>query len=86
MAGDTLHKNGNISQLMWRTRGRERQAYNFSYDYLDRLSSAVYADVNEAGTVTQSKNFNESLTYADARGNIGTLKRQGALAAALTGR
>jgi RHS repeat-associated protein len=81
MTGDTLQRNGNINQMMWRTRGRERQAYNFSYDYLDRLRSAVYADVNDAGTVTQSKNFNESLTYADARGNIGTLRRQGPLAA-----
>jgi hypothetical protein len=63
--------------MMWRIRGRERQAYNFSYDYLDRLRSAVYADVNDAGTVTQSKYFNESLTYKDARGNIATLQRQG---------
>jgi hypothetical protein len=77
MTGDTIQKNGNINQMMWRTRGRERQAYNFSYDYLDRLRSAVYADVSDAGTVTQSKHFNESLTYADSRGNIATLRRQG---------
>ncbi|MBI5913993.1 MAG: hypothetical protein HY842_01335 [Bacteroidetes bacterium] len=25
MTGDTLQKNGNINQMMWRTRGRERQ-------------------------------------------------------------
>jgi RHS repeat-associated protein len=81
MTGDTLQRNGNINQMQWRTRGRERQAYNFSYDYLDRLRSAVYADVNDAGTVTTNNRFNESLTYADARGNIGTLRRQGPLAA-----
>jgi RHS repeat-associated protein len=37
--------------------------------------------VNDAGTVTTNNRFNESLTYADARGNIGTLRRQGPLAA-----
>ncbi|MBK8563183.1 MAG: RHS repeat-associated core domain-containing protein [Saprospiraceae bacterium] len=77
MTGDTLQKNGNINQMQWRTRGRERQAYNFSYDYLDRLRSAVYADVNDAGTVTTNNRFNESLTYADARGNFSNLKRVG---------
>lgn len=77
MTGDTLQKNGNINQMMWRTRGRERQAYNFSYDYLDRLRSAVYADVNDAGTVSNNTRYNESLTYADNRGNISNLKRVG---------
>jgi hypothetical protein len=59
-----------LLKLIWRTRDPERQAYNFSHDHLDRLRSAVYADVNDAGTVTLSKHFNESLTYADARGSI----------------
>lgn len=63
--------------MNWRTRGRERQAYSYAYDYLDRLRSAVYADVNDAGTVTTNSRYNESLTYADARGNISNLKRVG---------
>ncbi len=74
----TLQKNGNIAQMQWRTRGRERQGYRFTYDFLDRLTAANYSDISEAGTVTASNRYNETLTYADYRGNIGTLQRQGA--------
>jgi len=63
--------------MNWRTRGRERQAYRFTYDFLDRLSAASYYDVNDAGTATASSRYNESLSYADMRGNIATLQRQG---------
>ncbi|MBK8041496.1 MAG: hypothetical protein IPK21_01845 [Haliscomenobacter sp.] len=62
--------------MAWRVRGRERQAYAFTYDTLSRLKTASYFDVNTSGTATASNRFNETLTY-DLRGNIGTLQRQG---------
>ncbi|MBK8683888.1 MAG: hypothetical protein IPN26_02295 [Bacteroidetes bacterium] len=72
----TLQKGGNIAQMAWRVRGREWQAYAFTYDTLSRLKTASYFDVNTSGTATASNRFNETLTY-DLRGNIGTLQRQG---------
>ncbi|MBK7477949.1 MAG: RHS repeat-associated core domain-containing protein [Haliscomenobacter sp.] len=72
----TLQKGGNIAQMAWRVRGRERQAYAFTYDTLSRLKTASYFDVNTSGAATASSRFNEALTY-DLRGNIGTLQRQG---------
>jgi RHS repeat-associated protein len=72
----TIQKAGNISQLAWRIRGRERQSYSFSYDHLSRLSTATYYDVNGSNTATNTNLFNESLTY-DLRGNIFSLQRNG---------
>ncbi|MDX2190970.1 MAG: RHS repeat-associated core domain-containing protein [Bacteroidota bacterium] len=72
----SAQKTGNISQIAWRTRGRDRQAYSFNYDYLSRLSSATYFDINGAGTASTTNRYNESLTY-DIRGNITSLQRNG---------
>ncbi|MBK7939720.1 MAG: hypothetical protein IPJ82_22700 [Lewinellaceae bacterium] len=72
----TAQKNGNISQLVWRIRGRERQSYSLTYDYLDRLQNSTYADITDAGTPNTSNAYRENLTY-DARGNILTLDRYG---------
>ena len=71
-------KGGNISQMVWRARGRERQVYDFRYDHLNRMLSATYYDVpgSTSGTASASNRFNESLTY-DLRGNILTLQRNG---------
>ncbi|AEE49720.1 RHS repeat-associated core domain-containing protein [Haliscomenobacter hydrossis] len=76
ITGGTVQKAGNISQLAYRVRGRDRQAYNFSYDHLSRLTTATYYDVNGSNTATNTSRFNENLTY-DIRGNISTLQRQG---------
>ncbi len=72
----TAQKNGNISQVFWRTRGRERQAYSLTYDFLNRMTTANYADITDAGAGTINDKFKESLTY-DIRGNISTLQRNG---------
>ena len=72
----TVQKNGNISQVVWRIRGRERQSYSLTYDYLDRLQNSTYADITDAGTPNASNAYRENLTY-DARGNILTLDRYG---------
>ena len=73
----TLRKDGNIAQVIWRTRGRERQAYSATYDYLSRMSVASYYDITDGGTVSSDQKYKEEVTYADARGNIATLKRNG---------
>ncbi len=75
----TVQKNGNIAQMQWRTRGRERQAYSFTYDYLDRLTAATDYDLTDAGTATANSRYNESINYADARGNISGLTRRGGI-------
>ena len=72
----TAQKAGNISQMAWRVRGRDRQAYSFTYDHLSRMTAATYYDVNSSNTATNTSRFNESLTY-DLRGNISSLQRQG---------
>lgn len=73
----TLRKDGNISQAVWRVRGRERQAYSYTYDGLQRISTASYSDISEAGTVTASNRYNTSYTYADLRGNFSNVQRNG---------
>ena len=70
-------RNGNISQLIWQTRGRERQGYTLHYDYLDRLTTSYYADITSGGTASTNNKFQENVTYADARGNILSINRNG---------
>ncbi|MEA4918735.1 RHS repeat-associated core domain-containing protein, partial [Proteiniphilum sp.] len=53
------------------------RGYNFSYDGLDRLTAATYG---EGTAITTNLNrFNETVTYNDKMGNIGTLQRRGNL-------
>ena len=66
---------GNISQVVWQVRGRERQAYTLSYDSENRMTNAKYSDISYSGTVTGGR-YDETLTY-DIRGNIQTLQRYG---------
>ncbi len=67
--------NGNISQVIWQVRGREKQAYTLSYDAVNRMTNAKYSDINNSGVVTGGR-YDETLTY-DIRGNINTLQRYG---------
>jgi RHS repeat-associated protein len=74
--GAASQKNGNISSTVWHVAGRDRQAYGFKYDDLNRLTEANYYDfVGSAGTPITGK-FDEKQTY-DLRGNIRTLERNG---------
>jgi RHS repeat-associated protein len=66
---------GNISQVTWQVRGRDKQAYTLNYDAVNRMTQATYSDISSAGTVTGNR-FDEKLTY-DIRGNINTLQRWG---------
>jgi RHS repeat-associated protein len=66
---------GNISQVTWQVRGRDKQAYTLNYDAVNRMTQATYSDISSTGTVTGNR-FDEKLTY-DIRGNINTLQRWG---------
>jgi RHS repeat-associated protein len=75
----TPQYNGNISQNVWEVAGREAQAYTYSYDALDRLTSAYYNDVNEknlSDPCSSDNKYEETVAY-DLRGNIKTLFRRG---------
>jgi RHS repeat-associated protein len=72
----SIQKSGNIAQLAYRVRGRETHIYSYAYDYLNRLTSATFNEYSDAGSITNSNKYNESLTY-DLRGNIQTLQRTG---------
>lgn len=71
-----VQKSGNIAQIAWRVRGRDRQSYNYTYDFLNRMSASTCYDVSAANAATVSNRYNESLTY-DLRGNILTMNRTG---------
>ncbi len=75
--------NGNISSTTWQVAGRDKQAYAFTYDDLDRLLNAKYMDVTDSGsgasqtsTYSTDNKYEEKQTY-DLRGNILTLQRNG---------
>ncbi|MEL7119637.1 MAG: DUF5675 family protein [Bacteroidota bacterium] len=72
----TTQKSGNISQLAWRVRGRDRQSYSFTYDYLSRLKTSDYYDVISSGNASGTNRYNEDINY-DLRGNITSLERNG---------
>lgn len=61
--------NGNISQTQWRTTNTDTSLknYNYTYDALNRLTSAV----DNLGM------FNENITLYDKNGNIKNLTRRG---------
>jgi RHS repeat-associated protein len=81
--GATSQYNGNISSTTWQVLGREKQAYGFKYDGLDRLTEAKYFDIAEQYYApytsiynSTDKKYDETITY-DLRGNITSLKRNG---------
>ena len=69
--------NGNISQLTWRVRGRDKAVYGFQYDELDRIEQAKYTEQDDAYVHYNTDNYNvENISY-DFNGNIKTLDRKG---------
>jgi RHS repeat-associated protein len=75
-ANFAAQNNGNISQAIWQVKGRTKQYYNYTYDYLDRLTNARHGEFNTVGSTVENNYFGEKSTY-DARGNMLTLQRQG---------
>ena len=70
--------NGNISAMKWKS-GDEttERGYKFTYDGLDRLTTATYGE--GANITSNLNNYNEAMTYNDKMGNIRTLVRRGKL-------
>lgn len=71
-------KNGNISQLWWRVRGRATEAWGLEYDYLNRLTQAKHVAADDGGAKIMGQ-YSEKITYADARGNIAAIQRYGVI-------
>ncbi len=65
--------NGNISQMRWNSVNDIQRGYGFTYDKLDRLTSAIYADGNSYSS--SAGYFNTSYSY-DKNGNITHLIRK----------
>ena len=67
--------NGNISAMKWKS-GNEtaERGYKFTYDGLNRLTSAAYGE--GASLAANPNRYNELITY-NKMGNILTLQRQG---------
>ena len=68
-------KNGNISGVIWQTKGSERQIYSLTYDAYDRLTEAKHYKIGSGGTSYQGF-WDVNMTY-DKRGNIMSLMRKG---------
>ena len=72
--------NGNISIQRWKTNNPSlpasafEKAYSFTYDGVNRLASAAYAEKSTAAGWAASTGYGESVSY-DLNGNISTLKR-----------
>ncbi|MEM8523943.1 MAG: DUF6443 domain-containing protein [Bacteroidota bacterium] len=69
-------KNGNIAHIEWQTAGKGVTTYGFKYDYLDRLTAARYG-TGSGSTPSYTGTYDTDYTYADARGNISAIKREG---------
>jgi RHS repeat-associated protein len=89
-SSQVAQKNGNISQMVWQVAGREKQAYSFAYDELDRLLEANYTDINTQGNwcgsmplYTNDNKYKEKIVYEDSRGNINKIMRNGLISNAM---
>jgi RHS repeat-associated protein len=91
LLGGQPQYNGNISQVLWRTRntatGNTLRGYSYQYDLLNRIKSADYATFEqqvgssaEEWGKTKSDYSVSGITYTD-NGNILTLNRRGRLSA-----
>ena len=75
-------KSGDISQVWWRARGRNREGYGLTYDYLGRMTKAQHVRLADGSSSTTPgariiNNYSEQLEYADQRGNIARILRYG---------
>jgi YD repeat-containing protein len=52
--------NGNIAAQYWQVAGRDRQAYGYRYDDLDRLKGSYYAEINKSGNYSGLLTVSES--------------------------
>jgi RHS repeat-associated protein len=72
--GGEAQYNGNISEVIWKTAGTDKQSYGYSYDALNRLLEARYYDVVHS---LQNGRFTEKINGYDLNGNIMGITRNG---------
>jgi RHS repeat-associated protein len=68
---NTAQWNGNISAQRWKVKDKEETAYTYSYDNLNRLTSANYGKAS----AWASPNYDEPLISYDENGNIWKYQR-----------
>ena len=79
--------NGNISYIRWRVASNPVQNYGFTYDKLDRLTDAKFAEYNyeaECPFYFNQDRYNVDISYADYRGNIQNITRNGLISGTST--
>ncbi len=70
--------NGNIAAQYWQVAGRDRQAYGYQYDDLDRIQFAKYADITQDDDYYNHGNYDVDMFNGyDAIGNIQRISRRG---------
>ncbi|MCB9311115.1 MAG: RHS repeat-associated core domain-containing protein [Lewinellaceae bacterium] len=74
-SGVTPSLNGNISTLKWWHAGQDNQTYSYTYDYLNRVTTAKQGLFIQ-GSYAAQNHYNEAFQY-DVRGNITHLDRKG---------
>jgi len=77
LSGSIPLYNGNISEVQWRSvYDNKMRSYRYHYDFLNRLTSAIYVNNGSYTIGGALENFNEGLSY-DKNGNITSLSRYG---------
>lgn len=72
----TPQNSGNIGQVIWQVKGRAAQAYGFTYDYLDQLTSSKFSSYTSGGSIDATDYYGETQSF-DLRGNITSIIRKG---------
>lgn len=65
--GGSPQLNGNIAQQRWKVSDRDEMVVDYVYDFLNRINSSTTSD----------NLYNTTYTYADARGNLDNVTREG---------
>lgn len=77
LANSTGRQNGNISEIYWQVKDRAKNAYQFQYDYLNRLTEANHFVPNIEIPGNWFNGYYDTNYSYDARGNIMSLSRNG---------
>ncbi|MEM8907594.1 MAG: hypothetical protein AAGD05_07090, partial [Bacteroidota bacterium] len=70
-------RNGNISNIYWQANGAQVQRYGYTYDQLDRLKQATYADLRPDKFFATDNKYSVSGINYDRNGNLLSLVRRG---------
>ncbi|MEO7174734.1 MAG: hypothetical protein ABIV51_02820, partial [Saprospiraceae bacterium] len=76
-SGGSAQHNGNISQVIYQFANNLPVSYGFRYDMLNRLTQSTFAEIIPNGEYSGLTRFDETVGYADATGNISSIRRNG---------